>query len=174
MSNTTIAYRFDSKGYYLDTRLVQLDENQEAMLPFDCTLTEPKAKTGYWSKWNGKKWTNEKIPTTCEEAIEAGLSCISNGQGKHNYEVKALLEALVANDSENYRIAVSDSFIMTIEAIPEPTPEEIALEEEKAEKQENAAYIAELKDAMITAMALDDEEWLAELKEEYSALVYGE
>ena len=130
MSNTKTVYRFDSAGYYIGTSLAQFVEDS-LLLPNDCTETEPKLKDGYWSKWNGSKWTNEKIPTSCAECIEKGLTCISNGQGQHNYEVKTLLESLVGADPENYRITFSEDFVMSIEEIPEKT-----LDELKAEKLE--------------------------------------
>ena len=130
MSNTQTVYRYDAKGYYIGTSLAQL-LNNELLLPSDCTKEKPTLKDGYWSKWSGSKWANEKIPTTCDEAIKKNLTCISNGQGQHNYEVKALLESLVAADSENYRTVVGDDFVMSIEAIPEKT-----LDELKAEKLE--------------------------------------
>ncbi|WP_295354640.1 hypothetical protein [uncultured Succinivibrio sp.] len=133
MSNTATAYQFDSNGYYLNETLVQ-KMGDDYLVPPDSTMTEPTFKAGFWTKWNGSKWTNEKIPTTCAEAIKKGLTCISNGQGKHNYEVKILLEALAAADSEHYKTVVSDNFVMTIEEIPEKT-----LDELKSEK------LAELK-----------------------------
>lgn len=128
MSNTKTVYRFGSAGYYLGTSLAQF-VGESLLLPSDCTETQPTIKNGYWSKWSGSKWTNEKIPTTCDEAIKKNLTCISNDQGQHNYEVKTLLESLVAADPENYRITVSSDFVMSIEAIPEKT-----LDELKAEK----------------------------------------
>ena len=120
MSDTKNVYRFDNNGYYKGVCLAQI-VNDEILLPPDCTETKPTLKDGYWSKWNGKKWENEKIPTTCADAIENNLTCISNSPNAHDLEVKAILEALVASDSKNYKIVVSDSFVMSIEEIPEPT-----------------------------------------------------
>ena len=130
MSNTKTVYRHDSEGYYIGTSLAQY-VGDDLLLPSDCVEAQPTIKNGYWSKWSGSKWANEKIPTTCDEAIKKNLTCISNGQGQHNYEVKTLLESLVAADPENYRITVSEDFVMSIEAIPEKT-----LDELKAEKLE--------------------------------------
>ena len=170
MSNTATAYQFDAEGYYLNETLVQ-KVGEDYLIPPDTTMAEPTFKAGYWTKWNGSKWTNEKIPTTCAEAIKKGLSCISNGQGKHNYEVKTLLEALVAADSENYRTVVSDKFVMTIEEIPEPTEEE--KQHKEAEEKERAfeAAVEELIKEMSKADLIGDEGWKTELRAEYEALI---
>ena len=136
MSNTAIAYQFDGQGYYLSETLVQ-KMGDDYLIPSDTTMTKPTFKDGYWTKWNGKKWILDTIPSTCQEAIDKGLTCISNGQGKHNYEVKTLLENLVKADEEHYKTVVSDDFVMSIEAIPEKT-----LEEVKKAKQDELSSIA--------------------------------
>lgn len=170
MSNTKTVYRFDSAGYYLGTSLAQF-VGESLLLPSDCTETQPKQKDGHWSKWSGSKWVNEKIPTSCAECIEKGLTCISNGQGQHNYEVKSLLESLVAADNEHYQIVVSSNFVEKIEEIPAPTPEE--QEQKESEEKELAlqAAIEELGKEMAKADLAGDEEWKADLRAEYEALI---
>lgn len=124
MSNTKTVYRHDSEGYYIGTSLAQYD-GQDLLLPPDCTETKPALKDGNWYKWTGKSWSAVKIPTTCADAIEQNLTCISNGSGVHNLQVRAVIEALVATESESYRAVVSSDFLMRIEALPEPTLEEL-------------------------------------------------
>lgn len=128
MSNTKNVYRFDSEGYYIGISLAQYD-GQDLLLPPDCTETKPALKDGNWYKWTGKSWSAVKIPTTCADAIDQHLTCISNGPGLHNLQVKAIIETLVANESENYRTVVSSDFVMGIEELPERTFAE--LKEEK-------------------------------------------
>lgn len=173
MSNTEIAYQFDKDGYFLAETLVQ-KVGDDYLIPPDTTMTKPTFKAGYWTKWNGKKWTNEKIPTTCAEAISKGLTCIPNGQGKHNYEVKTLLEALVAAESDDYRIKFTEDFVMSIEEIPEPTEKEKQIEKDKQEQQEAAAYLNELKELAQSAQLMGDSEWYAEIQAEYQSIVNGE
>lgn len=170
MSNTKTVYRFDSAGYYLGTSLAQF-VGDSLLLPHDCTETEPKLKDGYWSKWSGSKWIAEKIPASCAECIEKGLNCISNGTGEHNYQVKILLESLVANDSEHYKIVISSDFVEQIAEIPAPTPEE--QEQKESEEKELALQnaIEELGKEMAKADLSGDEDWQAELRKEYAKLM---
>jgi len=123
MLDTKTVYRFDSAGYYLGTSLAQF-VGESLLLPSDCTETQPKQKDGCWSKWNGSKWVNEKIPTSCAECIEQKFTCISNSPDRHEQEKKAVIESLVNSDKEHYKTVVSDDFVMSIEEIPEPTEEE--------------------------------------------------
>ena len=170
MSNTKTVYRFDSAGYYLGTSLAQF-VGESLLLPSDCTETQPKQKDGYWSKWIGSKWVNEKIPTTCAEAIENNLTCISNSPNAHDLEVKVILEALVASDSKNYKTVVSDSFVMSIEEIPEPTEEEKQQKEDEEKQQALDVVIDDLIKEMAKADLMGDENWKAELREQYNALM---
>ena len=173
MSDTKNVYRFDNNGYYKGVCLAQI-VNDEILLPPDCTETKPTLKDGYWRKWNGKKWINEKIPTTCAEAIENNLTCISNSPNAHDLEVKVILEALVASDSENYKTVVSDSFVMSIEEIPEPTEEEKQQKEDEEKDQGLEQAIDELGKEMLKAQMCENEEWIAEIKAQYQTLMNGE
>ncbi len=173
MPDVKNVYRFDNEGYFAGVCLAQI-VNNETLLPPDCTETKPTEKTGYWLKWNGKKWENEKIPTSCAEAIENNVTCISNSPNAHNLEVKAVLESLVNADSENYKIAVSDSFVMSIEEIPEPTEEEKQQKKDEEKQQALDVAIDDLIKEMAKADLMGDEDWKAELREQYNALMENE
>lgn len=170
MSNTKTVYRVDSEGYYIGTSLAQI-VGESLLLPSDCTETQPTLKAGYWSKWNGSKWVNEKIPTSCAECIERKFACISNSPDRHEQEKKAVIESLVNADSENYKTVVSDDFVMTIEEIPEPTEEEKELEREQERQRALQVQIDELSKEMNKADLNGDEEWKADLRAEYARLI---
>ena len=173
MSNTKTVYRFDSAGYYIGTSLAQYI-NDELLLPSDCTETKPNLKNDYWSKWNGSKWTNEKIPTSCTECIEQGFSCISNSPDRHEQEKKAVMESLVNADSEHYKTVVNDSFVMSVEEIPEPTEEEKQQKEDEEKDHALDQAIEELGKEMLKAQMCENEEWIAEIKAQYQTLMNGE
>ena len=170
MSNTQTVYRYDAKGYYIGTSLAQY-VGDSLLLPPDCTETKPTFKDGYWSKFNGKKWENEKIPTSCAECIEQEFTCISNSPDRHEQEKKAVMESLVNADSENYKTVVNDSFVMSVEEIPEPTEEEKELEREQERQRALQVQIDELSKEMNKADLNGDEEWKADLRAEYARLI---
>ena len=165
------AYRFDNEGYFNGTCAVQDDGKGGVLLPADCTMDAPVIQEGYFARFVDGAWTSEKIPTTCAEAIEQGFTAISNGPGQHNLEKRAIIEALVAADTENYRTKVDENFILSIEEI---TEEEKQTKEDEAAKAELESTIAEIRDDMMTAIAINDDEWLEELRAEYDAIVNGE
>lgn len=139
MIQTVIGYHYDADNLFYDgTRLVQIIDG-EANFPKNCIEKAPAGKDGYWYKCtNGTSWTAVKKPTTCAEAIKAGLSAVSNSPKQHDREVCTLLQSLVSAESDAYKIKTdSDTLEMSIEEIPEKTFEEV-----KAEKESELASIA--------------------------------
>lgn len=61
----TIYFTYDADKYFSGT--IEADG-----APENSTTLGPKLKDGYWSKFNGQSWVNEKIPETVEDII--GLS----------------------------------------------------------------------------------------------------
>lgn len=173
MSNTQTVYRFDKNGYYAGTCTAQILDG-DLLLPPDCTPLKPNHKDGYWDVFKDQTWTYEKIPTSCAESIELNVTCISNDPNKHNVEVKGLLEILVNAESDNYKIVVDDNFIMSIKEIPEPTEEEKQQKEDEEKQQTLDRAIDELIKEMAQADLMGDEDWKAELRDQYQALINGD
>ena len=173
MSNTHIAYMYDHEGYYSGSCYVNQDKQGKWAIPADTTLEVPIFKGGFWSKFNGKKWELEKIPTSCAECIEQEFTCISNSPDRHEQEKKAVIESLVNADSENYKTVVNDSFVMSVEEIPEPTEEEKQQKEDEEKDQALEQAIDELGKEMLKAQMCENEEWIAEIKAQYQTLMNG-
>ena len=174
MSNTHIAYMYDQAGYYSGSCYVNQDKQGKWAIPADTTLEVPTFKGGYWSKFNGKKWELEKIPVSCAECIEQEFTCISNSPDRHEQEKKAVIESLVNADSENYKTVVNDSFVMSVEEIPEPTEEEKQQKEDEKKDQALEQAIDELGKEMLKAQMCENKEWIAEIKAQYQTLMNGE
>lgn len=62
----TIHFTYDTEKYFVNTV-----ENDTA--PDNSTTIAPDLQTGYWSKFNGKAWVNEKIPESIEDIISLSV-----------------------------------------------------------------------------------------------------
>lgn len=111
MQKTVNAYRFDKHGYLIGSDLVL-----EGQVPSDDTLIEPVAKKGYWCKWDGEKWNDEKIPTTASELLDFKVEHSDNTT--HANEVRVLMNTLCTDDS-GYQVAIDEDLTMFVELIPE-------------------------------------------------------
>lgn len=120
MQKTLNAYRFDKHGYLLGSDLVL-----EGQVPPDDTLAEPVAKKGYWCKWDGEKWNDEKIPTTASELLDFKVEHSDNTA--HANEVRVLMNTLCTDDS-GYRVVRDENLKMFVELIPPKTFEELKAE----------------------------------------------
>ena len=165
-----VAYRFDKDGYYFGTCSVQADASGKVLLPSDCTLLEPQKFENAFTKFDGTAWVPEYYPLTCADAIAQNFHCVSNSPDLHQQQCKKIIEDLVASDSENYRTKL-DGMVMSIEEITEEAKQ---TKEDEAAKAELEADIAAIRDDMMTAIAINDNEWFEELRAEYDALVNGE
>lgn len=170
---TVTGYHYDSENLFYDgERIVQVFDGV-ANYP-KCVLgVKPALKAGYWYKCkNGTSWTAVKKPTSCAEAVESGLSAVANSPKEHDREVVSLLQSLVSAESEDYRIATdAETLVMSVEAIPEPTEEEKEIEAKKQADDERYQSLESLKLDMLTALAINDTEWLDEIRAEYAALL---
>ena len=164
------AYRFDKDGYYAGTCSVQDDGKGGVLLPSDCTMLEPVFYKDAFTKFDGKAWVAEYYPLTCADAIAQNFHCVANSPDFHQQQCKQIIEDLVAADTENYRTKVDENFIMSIEEISE---EEKQAKADEAAKAELEADIAAVREDMMTAIAIGDDEWLDELRTEYNELVNG-
>lgn len=168
------AYRFDKYSYYRGEDKVMADEAGNLFLPDDDTMIAPELKEGYWSKFDkaGNKWVEEKIPATCQEVIDAGLSVVSNSSEPHDRELIDLFARLVEAEKDVYRLHTEpDTLVQTIEKIPEPTPEEKERQEQEKQKAELDRQTADIRERLAAATLLGDEEWIAELQAAYKELI---
>lgn len=144
MSQLQTAYRFDKYHYYIGKDQVMANADGSLLLPPDDTTVAPETKEGYWSKYDPEKktWTNEKIPTTCQEAIDSKLSVVANSPEPRDRELVALFDKLVAAEKTAFRVATdSKTNVSTIEAIPAPT-----LDEAREDKLAELAAVAGIYD----------------------------
>lgn len=141
MSNTTTAYQYDSNGYLIGETMVMADPLAGGWLvPADCTLTKPTAKNGYWNVFNKdtKEWGYEIIPTTASEL--ENVTVIHEDQSKHKYELKNLVDTLVADDSGYETKRDDDNNITVVKKAPVPEPTLDELKEKKLDELTAAGH----------------------------------
>ena len=133
MSQETLnAYRFDRYGYLIGSDLVL-----EGQVPSDDTLVEPVTKKGYWCKWDGEKWNDEKIPTTASELLDVKVEHSDNTA--HANEIRTLMNILCTEDS-GYQVARDDDLTLSVELIPTKTLDELKTEKLSKLRSESSKF----------------------------------
>lgn len=141
--------------------------------PENSTTVVPSLDADYYSRFDGEKWVNEKKPTCADDLNDITVPDISDETveaSNHDKELYALFNQYL--DDKHYIVTVKESKTVTFKAY---TPEEIAQQEQQkadeAAKAELEADIAAVRADMMTAIAINDDEWLEELRAEYEELV---
>lgn len=161
------AYEYDSDGYFEAVTQVQVDSATGAPvgLPERTTLTPPPVKSGYFARWSGTAWSLEKIPTTAGECV--GRSVALSSETAHDRSLRSLFERLTEG-STTHRLVRTENRVWYVEPIPE---EEHKAEEAAQELADFDGQIQALKDRLLSAVLMDDEETAAAVKSEYRALL---
>lgn len=161
------AYEYDSDGFFEAVTQVQVDSEtgEPVGLPERTTLTSPVIRSGYFARWTGTAWTEEKMPETASDCV--GLRVTLSSDTAHDRALRTLFERLTEG-STTHRLVRTDDRVWYVEPIPE--------EEHKAEEAAQAladfdGQIQALKDRLLSAVLMDDEETAAAVKAEYRALL---
>ena len=136
------------------------DRTTQTALPEDADLE----KNFY--KWDGTSWVAEAKPTKVEDLL--GIVVSHKSQTAHDEEMRQIIQKL--GTAEGYRIVRGEGDDMTwaVEKIPE---EEIAAQEAEAAISDFDSQASALKDRLVTAMIMGDDEQVASLKAEYQQLM---
>ena len=160
-------YAFDEDGYFDGPILFQVmegvfppDRTTKTALPEDADLE----KNFY--KWDGTSWVEEAKPKKVEDLI--GIVVSHKSQTAHDEEMRQLIQKL--GTAEGFRIVRGEGDDMTwmVEKIPE---EEIEAQEAEAAIGDFDSQASALKDRLVTAMIMGDDEQVASLKAEYQQLM---
>lgn len=161
------AYEYDSDGYFEAVTQVQVDSATGAPvgLPERTTLTSPVIRSGYFARWTGTKWIEEKMPSTADDCV--GLRVALSSDTTHDRALRALFERLTEG-STTHRLVRTENRVWYVEPIPK--------EEHEAEEAAQAlanfdGQIQSLKDRLLSAVLMDDDEKAAAVKSEYRALL---
>ena len=146
-------YYFDDEKYFAYEGQAQKLGDGSILMPDDATQVAPDAEklATHFAKWNeaAKKWEYEAKPKSAADFVGRRIS--HKSQSAHDIEMRQLLQSLVNADSANYRVvrgSEEEGLWWSVEAIPEKTAEQKALEEKNSEistlkyKLQSTDYVA--------------------------------
>ena len=159
-------YHYDDEGWYDGPVSVQVIDG-ERLAPPNCTDVVPDEDESNWLKWNGESW--EKVAKPATLADFDGLVVDHQSQSKHNIELRDTLRKLLeADSSSDYREGRTSDLGWYPYKV---TAEEKASTEAQNVLREFDSRIEALKDRVLLAVLSGDEEALATVRTEYSALM---
>lgn len=138
-------YYFDDENYFAYEGKAQ-KVGDDILMPDDATQVAPDAEklATHFAKWNeeAKKWDYEAKPTTAADFV--GLQISHKSQTPHNQELRQLVQSLVNEDPEHFRVirgSEDEGLWWGVEEIPEKTQDEKDLEAAKQEEQELQSFL---------------------------------
>ena len=161
-------FSYDEAGFFEGPILFQV---MEGVFPPDRTTKTPLPEGADLEKnfyrWDGTAWVAEAKPTKVDDLL--GIVVSHKSKTMHDEEMRRLIQEL-AEGVDGYRIVRGEGDDMTwmVEKISE---EEIALQEAEAAISDFDSQASALKDRLVTAMIMGDDEQVASLKAEYKELM---
>lgn len=138
-------YYFDDENYFAYEGKAQ-KVGDDILMPENATQVAPDAEklVTHFAKWNeeAKKWDYEAKPTTAADFV--GLQISHKSQTPHNQELRQLVQSLVNEDPEHFRVirgSEEEGLWWGVEEVPEKTQDEKDLEQAKADEQAALAYL---------------------------------
>lgn len=112
----TIYFTYDADKYFSGT--IEADA-----APKNSTTVEPELKDGYWSKFNGKSWINEKIPETADDII--GLSVpapvvypAEDPATQHQQILRSIIMRILSG-TDDAKAVIADGMLTVVEVTAE-------------------------------------------------------
>ena len=126
-----IYFLYDSDGYYLGNSNIETENS---------TTIEPTLKDGYWSRFNGKKWTTEKIAESAADldgVIIPDIALDGVIASNHDKEIYSLFERYL--DDKSYIVKDAENKTLTFKVL---TDEDL-LQKVKSSKLEELKIISQ-------------------------------
>ena len=166
-------YSYDEDGFFADTHIAQINPKnpKQWLMPARVTTVKPALTPKVFYKIKDATDVNsdwDAVPYPASAADFVGVQIPHQSRTMHNNILRTLLTSFVQADPENYReVAVNDDdgnkIATTVEAIPEPTPEELK-ERKAAEVRAQRDYLLNKTDYMVSGDYPISAEDLAKVK----------
>lgn len=145
-------FSYDEDGFFADTHIAQINPKnpKQWLMPARVTTVKPALTPKFFYKIKDETKVDsgwDAIPYPASAADFVGVQIPHQSRTMHNNILRSLLTSFVQADPEHYReVAVNDEdgnkIATTVEAIPEPTPEEI--------KERKATEVRAQRDYLLT------------------------
>ena len=113
----TVYFTYDTDGYFTGTA-------EQEVAPENATVLAPELDAGYWSKFGGKVWTNEKIPETVSDIIGLSVPAMPTSQDEEDKATQhqSLLRSIIMrilSDTEDAKAVIADGILTVVEVTDE-------------------------------------------------------
>ena len=172
-------YSYDEDGFLADTHIAQINPKnpKQWLMPARVTTVKPALTPKFFYKIKDTTDVNsdwDAVPYPASAADFVGVQIPHQSRTMHNNILRTLLTAFVQADPEHYReVAVNDDdgnkIATTVEAIPEPTPEELK-ERKASEVRAQRDYLLNKTDYLVSGDYPISAEDLAKIKAYRQAL----
>lgn len=172
-------YSYDEDGFFADTHIAQINPKnpKQWLMPARVTTVKPALTPKFFYKIKDATKVDsgwDAVPYPASAADFVGVQIPHQSRTMHNNILRALLTSFVQGDPEHYReVAMNDDdgnkIATTVEAIPEPSPEEIK-ERKAAEVRAKRDYLLNSTDYLVSGDYPISTEDLAKVKSYRQAL----
>jgi hypothetical protein len=138
-------FYFDDENFFAYEGKAQKIGN-DVLMPENATQKSPDMSLlqEKFAKWNeeSQNWDYIEKPKTAKDFL--GVQISHKSQTVHNQELRQLVQALVNEDPEHFRVirgSEEEGLWWGVEEIPEKTQDEKDLEQTKADEQAALAYL---------------------------------
>lgn len=172
-------YSYDQDGFFADTHIAQINPKNPTqwLMPARVTTVKPALTPKFFYRIKDATKVDsgwDAVPYPASAADFVGVQIPHQSRTMHHNILRALLTSFVQADPEHYReVAVNDDdgnkIATTVEAIPEPTPEELK-ERKAAEVRAKRDYLLNQTDFYVSGDYPISAEDLAKVKAYRQAL----
>lgn len=168
-------YSYDEHGHYTGIVSAQvLNDGEEPNYPPYTVSFAPDDDSDYFYEISDdlSKWNAIKKPTTASECV--GIYIKHEDQCDYAHEMRKLFEKLTENNPDYEQYRDPDNLTLTVREKQKETENEIMLQSSNQEIQDFENQVKDLREQMVTAMLLNDQDMIDSIRAEFKQLTEGE
>ena len=165
-------YSYDEHGHYTGIVSAQvLNDGEEPNYPPYTVSFAPDDDSDYFYEISDdlSKWNAIKKPTTASECV--GIYIKHEDQCDYAHEMRKLFEKLTENNPDYEQYRDPDNLTLTVREKQKETENEIMLQSSNQELQDFENQVKDLREQMVTAMLLNDQNMIDNIRAEFKQLM---